>query len=258
MKKIPPKNVKTPKSKSPQGIDAPRLFSEHLSELRWRILSSIAFLILGTIIGYLVHSYILEILIRPLNQTIFYSSPAGGFDFVLKLSFLFGFVVSVPIFLYHVLRFIEPVLPEQSPKKLLLMLLSSCVLLLLGMAFAYFVSLPAALYFLNAFTTENIQALISTTEYFDFVARYLLGFGILFQLPLILLVINSVQPLSTKKLMGYQKWVFLASFIIAGILTPTGDFFNQLIMAVPLLLLYQFSLGVLYLVNRKSDLIATR
>lgn len=244
---------KTQTSKLTSPSDTPKVFSDHLAELRSRGLSCIGFLILGTIIGYFVHGYILDILIKPLNQPVFYSSPAGGFDFVLKMSFLFGFVVSVPIFIYHVIRFVQPIMPEQSPKKLVAMLLASCVLLAIGMAFAYFVSLPAALYFLNAFTTDNVQALISTKEYFDFVTRYLLGFGILFQLPLIMLIINSVQKITTKRLMSYQKWVFLVSFIVAAILTPTPDFFNQLIMAVPLILLYQLTIGLLYLVNKKTS-----
>lgn len=257
MTKTPRPKTRTSKSRdlgevAPSPADPAKTFGEHLAELRLRFLFSIGFLVVGTVVGYLLHQHILAILIRPLDQTLFYSSPAGGFDFVLKLSFLFGFVVSVPVIVYQVLRFIEPVLPAQSPKKMAAMLLASCALLIVGMLFAYFVSLPAALYFLNAFTTDEIQALISTTEYFSFVTRYLLGFGILFQLPLIMLVINSVQRLSMRKLMSVQKWVFLASFIVAAILTPTPDLFNQLIMAVPLILLYQVSIGLVWAVNGRQ------
>lgn len=257
MTKTPRPKTRTSKSRdlggdspsSPLPADPAKTFGEHLAELRFRFLSTVGFLVVGTIVGYLVHDILLDILVRPLDQTLFYSSPAGGFDFVLKLSFLFGFVVTVPVIVYHVLRFVEPVMPKQSPQKLLGMLVASCALLIAGMLFAYFVSLPAALYFLNAFTTDEIQALISTTEYFSFVTRYLLGFGILFQLPLIMLVINSVQRLSMRQLMSVQKWVFLASFIVAAILTPTPDLFNQMIMAVPLILLYQVSIGLVWVVN---------
>ena len=231
----------------------PQLFSEHLRELRSRLLSSVLFLVLGTIFGYTIHMHILEFLIKPLNQPVFYSSPAGGFDFVLKLSFLFGFTVSIPVGVYHTLKFAEPVLPEQSPRKILLVLLGSCALLVAGVCFAYFVSLPAALYFLGSFTSEGVQALISADEYFSFVTRYLMGFGLLFQLPLILLVINSIQEIPTTKLMQYQKWVLLLSFIIAALLTPTPDILNQLLMAVPLIVLYQLTIALLWLVNRRSS-----
>jgi len=230
-----------------------QLFSEHLRELRSRLLSSVFFLVIGTLLGYTVHTHILELLIKPLNQPVFYSSPAGGFDFVLKLSFLFGFTVSIPVGAYHTLKFVEPILPEQSPRKVLLVLLGSCALLVAGVCFAYFVSLPAALYFLGSFTSEGVQALISADEYFSFVTRYLMGFGLLFQLPLILLVINSVEMIPTTKLMQYQKWVLLLSFIIAALLTPTPDILKQLLMAVPLIVLYQITIVLLWLVNRRSS-----
>lgn len=227
-------------------------FSEHLQELRSRVLISLIALIAGSVCGYLLHSTILAVLITPLNQPVFYSSPAGGFDFVLKISLFFGFVVSLPIFVSNVLRFIAPVFPHQSTKFLFMLFAASCVLLVTGMSFAYFVSLPAALYFLSGFTTDTIHALISTDEYLSFVLRYLLGFGLLFQLPLILLTINSVQKIPLQTLMRFQKWVILLSFLAAAVLTPTPDVFNQLLMAVPLIVLYQISIGLLVFVNRWS------
>jgi sec-independent protein translocase protein TatC len=118
-----------------------------------------------------------------------------------------------------------------------------------GVVFAYFVSLPAALYFLSSFGSEEMASLISTTEYFSFVSRYMLGFGLLFQLPLIMILVNSVYQLKIRTLFKYQKWVILVSFILAAILTPTPDVFNQLIMALPIILLYQVSLGVIWLTH---------
>lgn len=122
----------------------------------------------------------------------------------------------------------------------------------MGMSFAYFVSLPAALYFLDTFSNAGVQSLISTIEYFSFVTRYIFGFGLLFQLPLILLVINTIQRISIKTLMKYQKWVVLGSFVIAAVLTPTPDIFNQLLMAVPLIILYQLTIVLLWIVNKRS------
>ncbi|MEO8391992.1 MAG: twin-arginine translocase subunit TatC [Chloroflexota bacterium] len=226
-------------------------FSEHLQELRSRILVSVVALVIGTISGYLLHQTILDFLIRPLHQPVFYSSPSGGFDFILKISLFFGFLVALPVFTYQLLRFIAPALPYQSPKRLMMLLVASCVLLVTGMCFAYLVSLPAALFFLNTFATGQIKALITTDEYLSFVTRYLLGFGLLFQLPLIMLTINSVQRIPARKLMGFQRWVIVLSFLVAAILTPTPDVFNQALMAVPQILLYEFTVAVLLLVNRK-------
>jgi sec-independent protein translocase protein TatC len=210
----------------------------------------IGFLIIGSVIGYFLHSRILELLIKPLNQPIFYTSPAGGFDFTLKLSLFFGFLFALPVLVYQTIRFIEPALPKKFPHLLLTVLSASGLLLIIGMSFAYFVSLPAALYFLSKFTTEEVRSLISTNEYFSFITRYLLGFGLLFQLPLIMFAINTVQPIPIKTLMNQQRWVILGSFIIAGLLTPTPDLFNQFLMAGPLILLYQITVVMLWLVNR--------
>lgn len=227
-------------------------FSEHLSELRARLLSSAVLFIVGTIVGYLLHERILAVLVAPLGQPVFYSSPAGGFDFLIKLSFLFGLAISIPVLVFHTLRFVEPALPPQSPRKMLLVLTSSCLLLIAGVMFAYFISLPAALYFLGSFTSEGVQALISASDYFSFVTRYLLGFGLLFQLPLVLLVINSVQRIPIGRLLGLEKWVVLLSFVVAAVLTPTPDVFNQLLMALPLIVLYQITVVLVWLVNSRA------
>lgn len=230
-------------------------FSEHLQELRSRLLSIGIALLMGTVIGYLLHSILLEFLLQPLNQPVFYSAPAGGLDFILKISLFFGFVVALPVVVYNLLRFIAPVLPQQSPRLLTLLFLASCILLIIGMSFAYWVTLPAALHFLSAFTSAHVQALITTDAYLSFAIRYLFGFGLLFQLPLIMLTINAVHPISVRTLMKFQRWVIVASFVLAAFITPTPDVFNQLLMALPIILLYQLTIILIALINRNRTTI---
>lgn len=225
--------------------------ADHLQELRTRLLFVLGTLFVGTVIGYFLHPSLLALLLRPLKQPVFYTSPAGGLDFILKLCFLFGIVVSLPVLTYQVVRFVEPALPKTALRKPLLIVVMAALLCVLGMGFAYAVSLPAALYFLHAFAPDDIQALISTDAYFSFAARYLLGFGILFQLPLALWLLNTMTPITTRQLMGYQRWVIVVSFIIAAGLTPTPDMVNQLMMAVPLIALYQLSIACLWVTNRR-------
>lgn len=244
--------MKTPKQKKPKSpLPEKQLFSYHLGELRSRITWCILAFIIGSVVGYFLHQPILEILIEPLNQPIFYTSPAGGFNFVLNISLFFGFLVSLPICIYNAIRFAEPALPKKYPNLIIYTLTVSTNLMLIGMSFAYFISLPAALYFLNNFATSEVKSLISTTEYFKFVTRYLVGFGLVFQLPLIMLLINSVKPIPMKTLLRFEKWVIIISFLIAAILTPTPDFLNQTIMALPIIILYQFTIGLLWVVNKK-------
>ncbi len=207
-------------------------------------------LLVGSVLGYLLHKKILLILIEPLNQPVFYASPAGGFDFILKISIFFGFLISLPILIYHVVRFASPALPYNQSSVVYLSLLFSGVFLIFGVLFAYYISLPATLHFLSTFSTNEIRSLISTTEYFSFVTRHLVGFGIIFQLPLIMLILNKFYKISPKSLLKYEKHVILGSFIAAAILTPTPDMFNQLIMAIPIIFLYQITVIFIWTKNK--------
>jgi sec-independent protein translocase protein TatC len=244
----PAVKAKRKSNTSPEKVRQP--FVAHLSEIRSRVLWSVAALLVGTLIGYLLHDQLLLVLLKPLGQTLYFSSPTGAFDLILQISIYFGALLALPVFVYHVIKFVEPALPSNMRQNIWLLLLFSSVLLALGVSFAYFVSLPAALNFLERFETSDIQSLITTNEYFSFVTRYTLGFGILFQLPLVLLLINSVKKLSVMKLMTLQRWVIMVSFILAAILTPTTDIFNQMLFAVPLIVLYQLSIIMVWAVNK--------
>lgn len=228
-------------------------FQEHLYEFRHRLVLCTFSIVIGSILGFFLQHKLLDILIAPLNQPIFYTSPAGGFEFTIKISLLFGFVVSLPVIIYQIIRFFEPALPSHSPKYVASILVSSTILLVLGMFFAYFISIPAALHFLASFNSAFVKSLISTSEYFSFTTRYLIGFGLIFQLPLILAAINYLHRISVSTLLKYEKWVILVSFILAALLTPTPDIINQSMMAIPIIVLYQITIVVIWAINRHSE-----
>lgn len=250
--KTNPLQRKVKRQKSLKSTSIP--FIVHVQELRLRLTWSVLVLVIGSVVGYLLSDKTLNLLLSPLNQPLYYTSPAGGFSFTLYLSLFFGFVVSLPFFIFQILAFIAPAIPVKARYSALTTLLSSCLLMILGMLFAYFVSLPAALHFLSKFGSGEVRSLISTSEYFSFVARYLIGFGILYQLPLIMVFINKIHRLEFRKLLGFEKWVILISFVIAAILTPTPDIVNQVVMAVPIILLYQVSALIIWFINRSKVL----
>lgn len=225
-------------------------FMEHVQELRSRSTWSVVALLGGTSIGYALRDQLLDILVAPLGETIYYTSPGGGFSFMIQLCLGFGVIVAVPVLIFHLIRFLAPVLPNYSLRFLVSTLISSCLLVALGVAFAYFVSLPAALYFLSEFSNDQVQSLISTDTYMSFVTLYLAGFAALFQLPLILLILNGMTPLTPSKLLAGTKWVVLGSFVAAALITPTPDPFNQTIMAGPVIFLYLGSIIPIKVVNR--------
>jgi sec-independent protein translocase protein TatC len=237
-------------------------FLEHVQELKSRFTWVLLSLIAGSILGYFLRDYILRFLLLSRSEPLFFTSPTGGLDFVIKICLLFGLLVSLPVLLYQILTFLQPVLPDHTKRFAVEMLAASFGLMGIGMAFAYLVSLPAALHFLAEFSTDQIKSLISTDEYLSFVIIYLVGFGVLFQLPLVMWVINKVTKLDTHKLMSWERYVILISFVVAAILTPTPDFVNQTIMAVPMIALYQVSICLIWLANwrqqKPSKLSATR
>jgi len=232
------KKLNLPKINPKNNPQKKLLIKDHLNELVHRFYSWLFFFIIGSIFGYLNYSRLLDWLITPLHRPLFYTSPIGGFEAVFGVSTLFGFVISLPIVVFHVVKFIEPVSDNSIGKKIFVYLFISFLLAIVGILVSYYLVFPASLKFLGEFGSSQLEALISTKDYFNFITRYLLGFAVLFQLPLIIYLVSLFTPLSAALLLKQFKYVFIGSFLIAAILTPTPDFVNQTIMATPIILLY--------------------
>jgi sec-independent protein translocase protein TatC len=227
-------------------------FSEHIKELRRRLMYVITVVVVGCGVGYAIHEPLFRILKRPLGQELYYNTPVGGFNAMLKIAVLVGLVFGIPFLFYQICQFLAPAFKRLGDRQPIKILVWSIVLAATGVAFGYFVSLPSALKFLTSYDSQNITPLILVNEYLNFVFSYLLGFAVLFQLPLIMLFINRIKPQNPRKLMKHQRWVILLSFIVAAILTPTPDPVNQFIMAAPIILLYQVSVGLVWLQNHHA------
>ena len=233
----------------------PQTLQTHITEIRKRLMWISGVLIIGMGIGWQYHQKIINILVRPLeHETLIYTSPTGGFEFIMKICFFLGVLVATPVIIYHILRFIQPVTSVKRLSSVVLYMVFSVLLLALGVSFAWLISLPSALYFLDNVGDQHIQALLSTNEYMSFVMIYLAGFGLLFQIPLLLVFINNnITPLKPNKLMKAQKYIIIGSFIVAAILTPTPDPMNQVLMALPMILLYQVGIGLIWAFNLRRS-----
>lgn len=226
-------------------------FSDHLQELRKRILWVVLAIGSSAGVSYVLRTRVIKALQRPLGAPLFYTSPMGSFNFVLKLSTIIGIFIALPVITYQLLRFIEPALPVKLKRGSIIKIIgSSFVLALIGIAFGFFVMIPMSLHFFAGFSSAQIKPLITTGEYLSYVMNMLLTFALAFQIPLIVLFVNWIKPLQPKKLLHYQRHVIVGAFAIAVILPFTYDPISQFILAVPIVGLFYFSIVLVVFANR--------
>lgn len=211
---------------------------------------AISFVIVSAM-AYPRFQQIVDLLERPLgDQKLYYLTPAGGFSFMIKVCMYVGLIGILPVIIYHLYKFMAPVMQKNRARSILGYTVASSFLAIVGIVFAYVVSLPAALKFLTGFSVGKIDAMLTIDAYMSFVTAYLLAGAILFQLPLIMLIVNSVTPLRPKALMSYQRHIIVGSFVAAAILSPTPDVVNQTLLAAPMVVMYQAGIGIIWCKNR--------
>ncbi|NMB02152.1 MAG: twin-arginine translocase subunit TatC [Firmicutes bacterium] len=224
---------------------------EHLAELRRRIIVSALTLMAGVVIGFYYSSPIVEFLIR-LPGELVYLYPGEAFFVHLKVALVIGVIMSFPVVLYQTIRFVVPGLLEKEKRILYVGLPVALVLFIVGVGFAYKVILPLAYRFFLGFGTESLEPMISIGNYVSFVLSLVLPFGIVFQLPLVVLMLTSTGILSPRTLVHYRKYIVLVIFIVAAFMTPP-DVISQALMALPMLLLYEVSVFLSKIIVRKKQ-----
>jgi sec-independent protein translocase protein TatC len=225
-------------------------FREHVAELRWRFFIVVLVFLAGSGLGFAIKDQILALLVAPLHQQLYYSSPIGGLNFVFEVCNLVGLVFAIPVVVFQIIGFVRPVLPLKSSWSYLRYVLASTLMMVVGIGFAYLICLPPALHFFNSFSVGPIKALISASEYFHFILIYLIGFALIFQLPVLILLINSFFPLRPRQLGKQLKWVILASIIIAMVANPAPDVIAQALLALPITGLYILSIYLVWRINQ--------
>lgn len=212
----------------------------HLLELRSRLVKSLLVLFFFFGIAFYFSDTLHAWFKRPLNAPLVFLSPAEAFWADLKISLFAGFICSVPAILYEIWQFITPGLLPSERRYFLPFLFFGTLFFFLGMAFCYFIALPFALDFLIDYGRQaGMVPQISVSMYIDFNLKFLLGFGLIFELPLVMVLFSKLGFLTPDLLSRNRKYAFLGAFLIAAILTPTPDMFNQILMALPLIFLYE-------------------
>lgn len=219
--------------------------SDHLKELRKRFLVVAVFLFIFFIIGFYFSNFFIKKIISDLilieNVKIVGLTPIEYILTQIKVGFVIGLVLTLPIIIYQLLVFIRPGLNRREKSGIRFILPSFILLFLIGAVFAYFIFLPVAVYFLGNLSRGIIENIWSVNRFVNFVLFSCLGFGLVFQMPLLLLVLNKVGVVNVKVLKKYRAYVYVLVFILAAVITPP-DFVTQLIIALPLILLFELSL----------------
>ncbi|TAH34047.1 preprotein translocase subunit TatC [Candidatus Saccharibacteria bacterium] len=245
--------AKLAKASRPVSTKAP--LSEHLRELKRRLIYVAVSIVVWSAAAYGVERQLIDIFLRPSHgQEFVYTSPMGGVNFLFSVCLFVGIAMSVPVIVYNALKFLLPLMKRTTMRFIYICSTVSALLALAGILFGYFFGLPAALHFLlrQQFHNGQVEAMITIQSYFSFVTAYMVGAAIMFQLPLILVIINRIKPLKPRQMFKAERAVILFAFIAAFIMNPTPNVIDQLLVVIPIILTYQLGIGIVWLINRNN------
>jgi sec-independent protein translocase protein TatC len=233
--------------------------TEHLIELRKRLTLSLIAVGIGFVGCWFFRDFFFTIMTIPLmdalpenrDYLIFTGLTQPLFTFM-KISFFASLILTSPFIFYQLWKFISPALLPTEKKYVLPFVISSTVLFVGGILFGYFVVLPPAFGFFVSFNNLHLQAMISFADYLSLFIRFLLGFGISFQLPILMFFLAKLGIVNARMLSKQRKYAILMIFIAAAILTPSPDALSQILMAIPLLFLYEVSIVIARFVGKKK------
>ncbi|MDY2964976.1 MAG: twin-arginine translocase subunit TatC [Megasphaera massiliensis] len=215
--------------------------TDHLTELRGRIIKSVIAVAVGVAFCAWQIDAVVAFLTSPVER-LYVMKPAEAFMIYMKIALWSGVVAAAPVWFYQFWAFLLPAFTKQEKKGLLLIVLLSTLLFLGGIAFAFFIVLPQGLRFFMSFAMESVQPLWSLAGYLDFAVLMVVPFGIIFNLPVALVVLARMGLVSSIQLKSFRKYVIVISFAIAAVITPTTDMISQSLLAVPMIILYEVSL----------------
>ena len=233
-------------------------FLDHLEELRWRLFKGGGALVLAGIIGFCIVHYlhVADILIAPAEPflpdgklSVF--DPLTPFFFEIKLAIILGILLSFPIILYQIWAFLSPALEKRERRIIIPALYMGMVLFGCGVALAYYIALPITLEFLYGFQTDTANWMIGMNEYLSFVIRLLLSFGIIFELPVVIMILAALGLVTPKFLREKRRHAIVIATVGAAFLSPGDAMTVTFLMMFPLIILYEFSILLAVFVRKK-------
>lgn len=240
-------------------------FVEHLDDLRSTIVKVIVTFMIGTIVCFYFAPQLLSVLKYPLFRIVHdypnapaldsmlrSLNPTGAFMMGMKLALICGIIITLPLNLYFIAQFLLPALTKSEKRYLIPVFMTGTFLFLIGLIFCYYAILPFSLKFLWGFARWlKVNADWTLEYYVSFVSQFLLIAGLTFELPIIVLSLVKLNVLSYQFLKTKRRYVIVIIFIVAAVITPQPDAISQLLMAIPLLILYEISVLGAYYIDKK-------
>ncbi len=233
--------------------------TEHLVELRKRLTNSLIALGIGFGVCYYYKDWIFDIVTRPLTQVLpknsylIYTGLTEAFFTYMKVAFFASLIITSPFILYQIWKFIAPGLLPKEKKYVVPFVISSSGLFITGVLFGYFIALPPAFEFFVSFNNQYLQAMLSFKDYLSLFVTFLLGFGLSFELPIFIFFLTKLGIVNSEKLSKQRRYTILIIFVVAAILTPSPDALSQILMAIPLMFLYEVSIFVSKFAEKKKE-----
>lgn len=222
-------------------------FTSHLEELRDRLIKAFIAVAVGFVVSYAFKEKLFQLLMHPLvsvmkkGDTLIFTGLPEAFFTYLKVSFLAGILLATPVILYQFWMFVAPGLYDKERRLMLPIVFLSSFFFVGGALFGYFIVFPFGFQFFLGFATETIKPLPSMREYLSFSSKLLIAFGLVFELPLVVTFLAKLGIVSVDFLKKNRKYALLLFFVAAAILTPP-DVITQIMMALPLMVLYEISI----------------
>ena len=234
-------------------------FWDHIAELRSRLIKIMAGVAISAAICYGFWERIWGALAYPLTKQhlpveLIATSPMETFMTSIKMSLISGVILSFPWVMWHLWRFLAPGLYAKERRVFAIAFTSSIIMFGAGAAFAYFAVLPAGLQFLATYTKGAITQNWRQGDFAAFISQFMLAFGVIFELPVAAYVMATMGLITAGGMWGFFRYAIIVIFIVAALLTPGPDPVSQLMMALPLLLLYVVSIGICAVAQKKSEI----
>lgn len=248
-------SAKTAKTRpnTPVEPPAPQTFTHHIRELRRRLFLAVCVSVVVGSVVYYYRDFFVRIVMAPLHgQKLVYLTPTGGFSFIFMVTFYATMLLVLPFVLYQFYAFLRPAIPRHTSRLSLKIGLAATLLMIAGASFGYVVAVPGGLDFLGDFAADYVTPNLTADSYLRFVLGYVVGIGVLFELPLLLLFWHWIKPLTPGGLLNSERFVVVGAFVAAAILSPSPDALSQAIIAVPIIIVYQLGVVAVLLSIRKA------